>query len=362
MIERVQTRTFNIVDLLDEMNTLKATISEELLKYDERTAFANYVTISSLLDEMFRAVAVETAAVFEEIIERTPRAICLLDEESTVTYANEAAAHLLDEKDLTGAKLEEWATGDNPQYRLKGGNASQRFGEIADRSYALTVPKENDVVTRLTAETHRLRDSGVSSKYFCLLDIPHSSTWVNEAALDNFSIGILRINSDREVYYANREACEIVGVTRLENNIAVKELVHDDDLKTVSQQIDERRKGNPGEYQIKIRRFDHAGEERYTRVRVIAFPEREPDGRFTGTIAYVESLIVQDAAEEMKNAISETTTGTDLLGRICSVLSGVFEQAFMVMVYQWNKEMTHSSEVYTLPGESGEWVHLQIMV
>lgn len=343
IVEFVQRDDYNIIDLFDEITTLKKALAHRSEDSDPSHAISDYTVLTEQLDNIFKLVASDTSAVFEEIVELGARAICLLDQNYRITYANPAACRILRIDAPKNLSLKDWIISEKTKTRLGKIRSFVERG-VKHRTQMLRVLGGDKVSRLLTATIHPLNDSVGTSRYYALLFEPHSSTWIDERALMGFNVPVLRVNADRVIVFANREARNIVGST-LSEPIQAMDVVHKDDWKLVDEEFNARLKGSPGEYNIRIKRLDkfdrYPEYESYVRVRVVSIPEKDPEGNFIGAIAYLSLTEPEEVNKALERAVTETTSGIDLCTAIEHELRKLFPNTKIVNIFRWNMPMTH---------------------
>jgi len=150
-IERIQSERFDISDLFAEIRSLDDSLQE--LAGDSPHALHDCVSYRRALDELFEAVIKETSVVYERFSEIGRHALCILDSDGHVTFANRSASALLAPSGVKGRTFVESL---NPasQERIATRIASLRPGE---QQYETIEIDDNDGRTRtMSAELTRV--------------------------------------------------------------------------------------------------------------------------------------------------------------------------------------------------------------
>jgi PAS domain S-box-containing protein len=130
---------------------------------------------------------------------------------------------------------------------------------------------------------------------------------------DRIPLGVVRVNSQRKVTYANRAMRALIGAdlvgTRLMSFVESSE-----DRDRLEKEFRKRIRGGASQYEIELTR---PADGRHVPVSISAAPEFDAGGTPAGSLAFVRDLSIERANSEIHRAIERETTMEGLLGAFC---------------------------------------------
>lgn len=162
----------------------------------------------------------------------------------------------------------------------------------------------------------------------------------------NFTLGIVRLNSRREVLFINRAAQEMLG-TAMRVGMNISELPLDEESRTrlglaMSQRFQDERGTS---YRIRLKRPDH---DTWVRVLISAVPEYAADGSCAGSIGYFLDETLESASLAVHKVIADARGCHELLTEMARHLREVlgFDSLGVVGV---SDERNHLVQIFEDP-------------
>ncbi len=127
---------------------------------------------------------------------------------------------------------------------------------------------------------------------------------------DSSPLGVVSVNMDRQILYANPKALEIFGVETWLGK-TVRDLIPDqENLAIVDSQLAKRQKGLSDEYEVQITRFRDG---KRIPVKVAAMPVMDSSGMVVGAIGIIRSLELERTIQAIDKHIQTFRSGAEIL-------------------------------------------------
>ena len=139
-----------------------------------------------------------------------------------------------------------------------------------------------------------------------------SHEWI-ATVFDNSPLGILRVNLNLEITYANRAMMEIAGLDDW-NGKTVQDLIPGNaNLELVKERFANRRRGLSEQYEAELERIDDG---RRVAVTIAAMPLFSTGGEVVGAISIIRSIAVEKAVRALYRHLERCSTASDVLREI----------------------------------------------
>ncbi|HYK90724.1 MAG TPA: GAF domain-containing protein [Acidobacteriota bacterium] len=183
-----------------------------------------------------------------------------------------------------------------------------------------------------------------SSKVFLRMKVLEE--WINRQ-FDASPLGIVRVNLDFKITYANKKAMEICGIESWDKR-SILEFVPDQSTMSLwREKLDNRLKGLSEEYETEVvREPDH----RRIPVRVAAMPAMDPTGAVVGAVSFIRTLEVEGASRSIEKCVQKSHTSKALLESVAEQTRRVIPfDVCSVTVY--SADTIHSRMLFTTSEE-----------
>ena len=174
------------------------------------------------------------------------------------------------------------------------------------------------------------------------LSIP--GTWI-ERVFDKSRLGILQLDSEWKVLYANNAAMRICGwESWLDKRL--EDLFQDDKTREVIRnQMALRQQGFGDEYEIEIVRLNT---QKRIPVRVAGMPVMASDGTFAGSIAILRSLELERVTKTFNQLVEDAVESGQILQILAEETRRIIPfDAFAASMY--NRDMSHALPLFEWP-------------
>jgi PAS domain S-box-containing protein len=144
-------------------------------------------------------------------------------------------------------------------------------------------------------------------------DVSHE--WIG-TIFDNSPLGILRVNLNLEITYANPAMMEIAGLTDWTGKKVQDLIVDNTNLELVKERFANRRRGLSEQYEAEIVRIDDG---RRAAVTIAAMPLFNTSGDVVGAISIIRSIAVEKAIQAFDQHLERCSTAADVLREIAQL-------------------------------------------
>jgi PAS domain S-box-containing protein len=340
LLANVRRKEYSICDLFIELCCLEEAIEEFLRQShaDDPEEVAIAIRwVRTCFSAIFQKVLNETSIVYERVAETGP-AYCQVDTGGIISYANEKMHQMLGVQSARGLPLSEFFGEDAADISdVVQGKHGQ---EPLIRHFNLTSRSTGRVWVH--AEIAPLFIDGKNrGAYATLTDMSQLAEFQNKV-FEKSSLGIMRLNPDREFTYVNPAVLEMTGAKSIEE-LHVWDLVSDEDSrKILAEQFERRKKGLSDEYKIEIRRVDDG---RSVPVSIAATPEFDNMGKMIGAFGIMRNLESQRVAEAFHEHIESCRNWEVLLTAIAKATGRIIaHDLFLVSLY--TRDMQHACVLF----------------
>ena len=344
LVEKVSGPNCTVADFYTEMDALEMAFNSVLQRAPEFAPVDSVPVLNSvhlLLSGAFTRVMERTATVYEHAVEAGPQALCRVDPDGNILYANLAMTDLLQAGALPGRKLEDFVAG-----------RDRMFVAESIRSDVGAEPAVREV---------QLQCSGGASKRAWLTIRPLSLTGIfagayatateasyvvarEEKFLDRLELPAIKLNQDLVITYANPAASTLVGAgTNLLGRNVFEIFLRSQEA---SDQFKKRREGKGDVYNTKIIR---PADGRQVPVRVAGTPILDDQGNYLGTLGIVYNLEREQAAEAIHGLIDTERDEKALLTKLAQQLRCLVPFDCFT-VNEFSRSSDHVSSWFTYSG------------
>lgn len=178
----------------------------------------------------------------------------------------------------------------------------------------------------------------------------HTNTRTSsERTYDDIPLGVVRVNSQRKISYANDAARALIGSDPVGTELSA--FVDDDSARIhLEDEFRKRISGKASQYEIELTRPIDG---RHVPVSISAAPEFDAAGAPTGSLAFLRDLTLERANIRIHRAIERETTMHGLLGAFCAELGKLipFDGFRVTLVSEDRKSL---SGLFEYPGRVAE--------
>lgn len=345
-IDRVQTEDFNIADLFSEIRCL-----HELLENPAGERPGDIVAMREMLDDFFAIVAHETSVIYESFAERGSQGLVFLDGDGKITYANRSALTMLGESGLRQERFAARLLAGDRQALEAAMSALQDDPGSSPLHLTIRHLDENGKRRNLALEIAYLGAAPSRSVYYLSL-APIKLLGIEDDVLERFDHGVVRVDSSKQVCYANRAAKKIIGVKHDDLlPVHVHEFFVDpNDRHKINEELEKRESGELSRYEINVTR--PCG--RKLPISVFAIPEMNARGDHVGSVAFMRNLEVERAQADFNRILLHSPLWKDRLEELSRWL---FERigADIIYIYQYTDNLSHTSPIASLENNGEEF-------
>jgi PAS domain S-box-containing protein len=315
LIAKVSLPNCTVVEFYTEIDALETAFSTVLRRAPEfgpGDAGAALASIHLLLSRAFTRVMERTATFYEWAVESGPQALCEVDPDGNILYANSAMLDLLQTVALRGRKLADFFAVEDQMFVAQA-VAKAAGAEPADREAQLQCP--DGATKRVWLSIRPLILNGkLTGVYATATDVSYIVTR-EEKFFDRLELPAIKLNQDLVITYANPATSTLVGAgTDLRGRSIYEIFPH---CQTVSDQFEKRREGKGDIYDTEIIR---PGDRKRIPVRVVGTPIADDHGAYLGTLGIVRSLEREQAAEAIHSIINTERDEQVLLTKLAKQL------------------------------------------
>ena len=116
-----------------------------------------------------------------------------------------------------------------------------------------------------------------------------TNTWM-EQVLDKSPLGILQMDLNGHIQYANQRAMAILGAQKCVDMPIFEFARNASDAQFMKERLSKRKQGDPEDYEVVLRRMDN---HREIAVRVAAMPVTDAQGETIGSFSILRSLSLE---------------------------------------------------------------------
>jgi PAS domain-containing protein len=354
-IERIQTKDFDISDLFCEIRYLHEIIDDIAPGSFEESLFAekDSASIRHTLDDFFEIVARETSVVYEYFAEHGIQALFILDSDGKITYSNSSAQQQLGAAAHEGARFISCL---EPEDQIRFDRMLLDFPDDSDPSpicATLKIVGVDSTSRSISVELARLEHTTVRSVYYVSLSPAPKVLGVDDDVLENFDQGIVRVNLDKIVYYANNAARKLMGQDDFDvpfQPVPIHKLFAGEDQAKIDAELLKREHGELSRYEIKMTQVSG----RKIPVSICAIPELDAAGNHIGSVAIVRNLMEEQIASDFNECLVDGDSWQKDIERLSSLLFSYVE-ADVIMVYRYTPDMRRVSLVASLTRDGQEF-------
>ncbi|MDD5641880.1 MAG: PAS domain S-box protein [Syntrophales bacterium] len=277
------------------------------------------------------------------ILESGARGYCLMDDLGKIIHANAKMEQLLGDDSLRGQFLTDF---------FKGGDKRVVQATIAGKREPLIqsiriFPKGGNIV-QVGAEIGPMLIEGTKTgNYACFIDITQSARTELEV-LRQSPVGVVKVNLEGEINYANRKMLEMIGVDSYQGK-KIKDIFNKSNLAKVNQQLKKRRLGESGEYETFLTRSDG----HLIPVMISAVPEWDLSGKVSGSVAVVRSLEIERCVDQIHKVIERGADYQEML-QVVAETTATMVPYDLFMVHNFSTSGRHVRQLFTYSPEGGE--------
>lgn len=291
-LKKIRQIDYSITDLFSEITCLQNAIEEtvisdgisENMKLD---VFKGMGILRRSFSSLCKTMLENTSLFYELALESGISGFCQIDPEGVIVYSNPQLANLAEAEALEGMSFEDLFSGRHKNL-VRTALLPDKGKMFLLQQFQLTSLKGNTVPVGLELAPLSVGDWRLGN-YARVTDLTKPIQMQNQI-LDKFLLGIVRLDKERRITYANQSFLDLLGLDS-ENCLGMDfdELIPDkENLEILDKQLKKRFKGESTEYNIKLCRKD---DNRMIPVRISASPEMDLQGEVIGTMGIIRSIV-----------------------------------------------------------------------
>jgi PAS domain S-box-containing protein len=169
--------------------------------------------------------------------------------------------------------------------------------------------------------------------------------------LDQSPVGLIKINRDGEITYANRKMLEIIDVGSYQGK-TLKDIFNEANLAKVEQRLKRRWRGKSDEYEAFMSRSDG----HLVPVTISAVPERTLKGKVCGSVALVRSLEVEHYIDKIHEEIENEPDYKEMLHAVARITAEIIPfDLFSVVIFSTSGKHVRQLFSYSPEGEATQY-------
>jgi PAS domain S-box-containing protein len=174
-----------------------------------------------------------------------------------------------------------------------------------------------------------------------LVQVKALESWI-ASTFEHSPVGVVRIDLDFRILYANKKALEIFGIDSYASR-GVFEFLHREAINILSEKIFSRQKGQSEEYEVNVIR---ASDKRDIPVKVIAMPVFGQDGTVIGAVSLIHNMEIERAAQAIEKCVQQARSASELLMLVARATKQIVpSDACTVSVY--SRDQLHSRVLFS---------------
>lgn len=338
-VDRIQTELYDIADLFGEIRSLVDLLRTVLSEGDPGAQNPSPVceTYRIALDVLFEAVVRETSVVYELFSEGGTQALCVLDADGCITYANKSAERLLGSLPLKGRTFVSTL---DPATREHVGGILDNLIQGAPQLESIKVEDSGGNTRTLSADFARIRRTTERSVYYVSIMPTSGVLGIEPEILEDFEGGVVRVDTNKTIYYANKKARRLLGRDPFEP-VHVYDILHGAlNRRKIDEELRKREAGRLGKYNAVLTRPSG----RDVPVSVTAIPEFNAYGERSGSVAFFSSREQEEVSAELTACLHENKDWKEAAKTVCEVLMK-HVNADVITIYRWTDDMRHASPI-----------------
>ena len=292
----------------------------------------------SALFKLFHTVLQKTSLFYELSIEKGISGFCQIAPNGKIVFANRKLKEMAEKDNLEGVDFDSFFT-DNEKIIIARKIQEKKEKTKMIRQFQWQSTKGNSIPVGLELADVKIGRKFLGS-YAKITDLT-KPTELRNRVFDRFLLGIVRLDKDRRMIYANKSFRDLMGLDCKEwKGMDFNKFIPDEEnLDILNKQLKHRWEGEPDEYDIRLRRLD---DKRTTPVRISASPEKDLRGDVTGTFGIIRSIV----RDNVQHHIETKTNPKELLDAVSKELLGVvpFETFFVVV---FSRNMKHVRKFFS---------------
>ena len=344
VLDKVRSKDYSLDDLHREMACLEDA-AEDVLKRSHDVADIQVLGAMNLvrksLSAYARAIMRETSAIYEKIVERGARGLCLFDNQGIITFASERMNRLLGAPSAIGESFDSFL-GENELLPMSAAVLSLAEGEMMLRK--LTLRQKGGAILTIGAEVAPLYAQGRRrGGYLCAVDLT-TYEQNNRIILEKHPLGIIKLTIENGAFtYMNPAALEMLGIGHYEGKTIRDVFPDEENYGKVRAELDKRHAFESEEYEVEGTRWTDGVT---VPLRITAMPELDPQGKLVGSLAFVRDVTSEKITEKINEYMSRTNDYRMYLESTAKEIAR-FVPFHYLIVSLYNEEMTHLREFYS---------------
>jgi PAS domain S-box-containing protein len=322
LVQCVAGTNCTVADFHTEIDALETAFAS-VLKVESASASADahaiLTSVHLLLSQTFAKVMESTATIYKHAVEEDLHALCRVNPDGIITFANSAMADLFGTAPLSGRPLADFFAGEDRTFLI------QAFQSAREKPTAREAQLKwiGSASKRLWLTVQPMILNGNLTGFYVTATDASLIVAREERFLDRLELPAIKLDQDSVITYANPATRLLIGADTDLRGRSVFEIFPN--VETMSDQLEKRRKGKGDIYDTEIKRTSDG---KRIPVRVAGAPILDDNGNFLGTLGIIRSRERQKAAEAIHRFISSERDERALLTKLA-------EQIQMIVPFDW---------------------------
>lgn len=297
------------------------------------------------------AVLRETSDVYEYSVETSARGFCQVDGQDRILSANAAMLGILGCEEVQGRSLSDFFQDRDKAFLEMTPHTKKGKKGIKSRMKPMQLQRSGSEPLPVGVEVVPFdQASGRCQGVAALVDISGPMR-LQKQVFDTSPLGILRVDLQRRITYANPRSGEFLSCSDLTGRY-LRELFDDTNWAKIEKQLRKRfHRGLSDEYEAEALTFD--APRKPLPISIAATPERGMQGEIVGSLAIIRNLVVEKARERIHHQIETFQESHDLLNKVARELSALVPYVQMV-VSVYSSDLRHVRSLFASSVSAGK--------
>ena len=197
------------------------------------------------------------------------------------------------------------------------------------------------------------------------LEMQPFAVHLDARSVDQIELGVLRVDSNGSIVYANRAATETLGAGTVAGSSLFDLDLEPESRERLKSELAARKANQHGsDYQVRMRRRDDGA---LLELHLAGVPEFSPEHQPVGSVAFLSDVTMTGVNRAIHDAIGEASGWQDLLDELCETLHEViaFDSLLITLVSSDRlslRVLFDEKPMESAPGHSWRWWPMPAMV
>lgn len=364
LLHKVRLTDYSIRDLFTEIRTLQETIAEVFdgTSGDGSKERAARSRAERWLDNKFSLVLAETSVVYEDVFESTHLGIVQIDVKGVIIFANAEARRITDTHQLSGTAIQDLFEPEDWE-RLRAA-----LDKHITHGQEIRIRRPDGLTVPVRIEVGRLEHRSPNSWAYASLTDCSERDGRERKIYEKSDLGILRVDRDERIRYANAEALRLMGTESYEGLFVESVFPDSKNLHIVRRQLESRKWNVSTEYDVELTSLDDRN--RRVPAKIVGLPIFDSQGEYVGSVGILRGQIVEKLRSYIFTTLSREQSNEKTMesiaaetAKICAVdaiivtrYSADCKHCSPVFSYVRDREIRFDKRWYPITSASTEWL------